>query len=46
MAEHCDHVLKAPASDTQRIQEIHIAIGHALCELVEAELFGDESKRS
>jgi D-sedoheptulose 7-phosphate isomerase len=45
MAEHCDHLLKAPASDTQRIQEIHIAIGHALCELVEAELFGDESKR-
>lgn len=33
--EHCDHVLRAPSSDTQRIQEIHILAGHAICELVE-----------
>lgn len=41
MEEHCDHILKAPASDTQRVQEVHMAIGHVICELVESELFGD-----
>jgi D-sedoheptulose 7-phosphate isomerase len=41
MATHCDHLVRAPASDTQRIQEIHITVGHALAELVETELFGD-----
>lgn len=32
---HSDHVLRVPSSDTQRIQEIHILAGHAICELVE-----------
>jgi len=36
MREHCDHVIEAPSTDTQRIQEIHIAVGHAICELVES----------
>jgi len=36
MCEHCDHVIMAPSADTQRIQEIHIAVGHAICELVES----------
>ncbi len=40
MEAHCDHVLRAPSSDTQRIQEIHIAVGHAICELVEARIAG------
>jgi D-sedoheptulose 7-phosphate isomerase len=34
----CDHVVRAPSSDTQRIQEIHIAVGHAICEIVESGL--------
>lgn len=38
MEPHCHHVIKAPSSDTQRIQEIHIAVGHAICELVEARI--------
>lgn len=29
-----------PAAETSRIQEIHITIGHMICELVESELFG------
>jgi D-sedoheptulose 7-phosphate isomerase len=41
MERHCDHVVRAPATDTQRIQEIHIAVGHAICEIVESELFGE-----
>lgn len=36
----CDHVIAAPTGDTQRAQEIHIAVGHAICEIVESELFG------
>lgn len=38
---YCEVTVAAPSSDTQRIQEIHIAVGHAICEIVESELFGD-----
>ncbi|MGH7730231.1 MAG: D-sedoheptulose-7-phosphate isomerase, partial [Candidatus Eiseniibacteriota bacterium] len=34
-AAGCDHALTAPGRSTPRIQEAHIALGHALCELVE-----------
>ncbi|HEU4708099.1 MAG TPA: D-sedoheptulose 7-phosphate isomerase [Methylophilaceae bacterium] len=33
----CDFNLVVPSSDTPRIQEAHIFIGHVLCELAEAE---------
>jgi len=39
MAEHCDHLLRVPSDVTPRIQEGHIAMGHAICQLIEAELF-------
>lgn len=39
MAEYCDVLLNVPSTDTPRIQESHIMLGHILCELVEAELF-------
>jgi D-sedoheptulose 7-phosphate isomerase len=35
LAGLCDFALVAPSSDTPRIQEIHILIGHILCELLE-----------
>ncbi|MBK3734744.1 D-sedoheptulose 7-phosphate isomerase [Azospirillum brasilense] len=35
MKELCDVCLCVPSSDTPRIQEMHIAAGHMLCELVE-----------
>jgi D-sedoheptulose 7-phosphate isomerase len=35
----CDHALVTPHTVTPRIQEGHIAMGHALCELVERALF-------
>jgi D-sedoheptulose 7-phosphate isomerase len=28
-----------PSDDTPRIQEVHITIGHIICELVETALF-------
>jgi D-sedoheptulose 7-phosphate isomerase len=36
LAGLCDFALIAPSADTPRIQEIHILIGHILCELLEA----------
>lgn len=36
----CDHLLAVPCDDTPRIQEAHLVMGHILCEIVEAELFG------
>ena len=37
MAALCDVSLKVPSASTPRIQEMHIAIGHLICELVEAD---------
>ena len=36
----CDHAFVAPSDDTPHIQEAHITIGHALCALAEAALYG------
>ena len=40
MKELADVLLNVPSSDTPRIQESHILVGHILCELVETALFG------
>lgn len=37
--EMSDLLLNVPSTDTPRIQESHIMIGHIICELVESELF-------
>jgi len=44
----CDLTLGVPAEETALIQQIHITAGHAICHLVEHELFGAKSgtKRS
>lgn len=39
MKELCDYLLNVPSSDTPRIQESHIMLGHIICEMVEEELF-------
>jgi D-sedoheptulose 7-phosphate isomerase len=36
-----DIAIRVPSTDTQHIQETHLAIEHALCDLVEVILFGD-----
>lgn len=46
MNKKCDHIVKVKSSDTPRIQETHILIGHIICELVEKELFGSASSNS
>ena len=40
MAELADVLINVTSTDTPRIQETHILIGHIICELVENELFG------
>jgi D-sedoheptulose 7-phosphate isomerase len=37
-ASQCDHALLVPDSETARIQECHIALGHAVLELLEERL--------
>jgi D-sedoheptulose 7-phosphate isomerase len=39
MAGACDYAIVVPSSITPKIQECHIAIGHAICAGVEAALF-------
>jgi D-sedoheptulose 7-phosphate isomerase len=39
-----DHLFNVPSTDTPRIQESHIMIGHIICELVEEKLFAEEVK--
>jgi D-sedoheptulose 7-phosphate isomerase len=39
----CDLLLEVPSTDTALIQQIHITAGHAICERVEAALFGGQA---
>jgi len=42
MKDLCKYLIKVPSTDTPRIQEAHILIGHIICELVEKEIFGEK----
>jgi D-sedoheptulose 7-phosphate isomerase len=35
-----DHLVNIPSTDTPRIQEAHILVGHIICQLVEEQYFG------
>ena len=39
MKEYSDILLNVPSTDTPRIQESHIMLGHIICEIVESALF-------
>jgi len=39
----CDVVIKAPETQTFKVQELHLPIYHAICAMVESELFLGES---
>ncbi|MFY9154395.1 MAG: SIS domain-containing protein [Prolixibacteraceae bacterium] len=39
ISEFADIVINIPSTDTPRIQEAHILVGHLICELVEKTLF-------
>jgi D-sedoheptulose 7-phosphate isomerase len=40
MKEYCDYLINIPSTDTPRIQECHITVGHIICQLVEEIYFG------
>lgn len=39
MKDLCNYLINIPSSDTPRIQEAHIMVGHIFCELVEKRMF-------
>ena len=41
MDRNVDYLVTVPSTETARIQESHIMIGHIICYLVEKELFGE-----
>jgi D-sedoheptulose 7-phosphate isomerase len=45
LQELCDHLVSVPSRTTARIQEVHILVGHILCELVD-EAFTPSARRS
>lgn len=40
MDDLCDYLIKIPSTDTPKIQESHVMVGHIICAYVERELFG------
>jgi D-sedoheptulose 7-phosphate isomerase len=46
LAKNAEFCICVPSEDTPRIQECHILIGHILSELVEKEIFPEESRVS
>ncbi|MEN3009338.1 SIS domain-containing protein, partial [Pseudothermotoga sp.] len=41
MKDYADILINVPSTDTPRIQELHITVGHIICEIVEREFFGE-----
>lgn len=39
MRQHCDVLIQAPATETPRIQELHVVTYHAICAVIEERLF-------
>ena len=35
-----DLCVRVPSTDTQRVQECHMAVGHILCDIIESSMFG------
>lgn len=44
MSALCDHLLAVPSRATPRVQEMHLVLGHALCEVIERGLFPREAR--
>lgn len=42
MDELCDFCIKVPSSETPRVQESHMLIGHIICAIIEKTLFAKE----
>ncbi len=42
LKEYADFLINVPSTDTPRIQECHILVGHIICQLVEENYFSNE----
>jgi D-sedoheptulose 7-phosphate isomerase len=42
----CDHILAAPTQETALVQQIYLVAAHAICAVVERELFGGTAARA
>lgn len=42
MAALCDYILKIPSTETPKIQESHILLGHIICALIEEIIYGKQ----
>ncbi|MFK7933546.1 MAG: SIS domain-containing protein [Saprospiraceae bacterium] len=40
LKDSCDFLINIPSRDTPRIQEVHMLIGHIICEQIEQVIFG------
>ena len=41
MSQLAQYALAVPSSETNHIQEMHIAVGHLICELIERALYAN-----
>jgi D-sedoheptulose 7-phosphate isomerase len=46
LKETACYLLKVPSTDTARIQEAHILLGHILCEIIESRMFPKTNPRN
>jgi len=45
MGTACDHLLVAPTDDTPVVQQIHLAVGHGICDEIEQAMMREASKK-
>jgi D-sedoheptulose 7-phosphate isomerase len=45
LAALCDHLLIAPSDDTPVIQQIHLTVGHGICDQIEQTLMQESAKK-
>jgi D-sedoheptulose 7-phosphate isomerase len=38
----CDYMIKVPSTETPKIQESHILLGHIICALIEETIYGEQ----
>jgi D-sedoheptulose 7-phosphate isomerase len=44
LSDQADRTIRSHSEDTQHIQEIHLAVGHTICGMIEDVLYGKDAK--
>jgi D-sedoheptulose 7-phosphate isomerase len=44
LSDQADRTIRSHSEDTQHIQEIHLAVGHTICGMIEEVLYGKDAK--